>query len=294
MSLSAAPPYSVIVPAHNEGRVISRLLQGLLGGFAHDDPARPEVIVVCNGCSDDTAAVARSAAPGCKVIELAQGSKPLALNAGNAAATAYPRFFVDADILVTHRDLAAVAQALDEPGIHAAAPRIAIDLAGCSAPVRAYYKVWQCQPYVQRGMVGSGVFGLSKEGLEIVGEFPAIIADDGYVRSRFAEEQRRSIAKDREGHAVSFTVFPPRDLGSLLSIEARRRRGDAELRAKFPTAFAVRTTSGGSLLSSRKEGATLGQIMTYAAIKLGGRALFAFEKLTGRRAKWRRDESSRA
>ena len=47
---------SVIIPAHNEERVISRLLEALTLGHT---PGELEIIVVCNGCSDDTAGVAR-------------------------------------------------------------------------------------------------------------------------------------------------------------------------------------------------------------------------------------------
>lgn len=287
------PPYSVVIPAHNEARVISRLLKGLLGDFAPSDPGAPEVIVVCNGCSDDTAQVARDAAPGCKVIELEQGSKPLALNTGNAAARALPRFFIDADIMVSHVDLLATAAALGEPGVCAAAPAIRVDLTSCSRAVRSYYRIWQNQPYVRQAMVGSGVFGLSAEGLAAVLPFPDIIADDGYVRTRFTEGQRRSVASDAQGRATGFTVFPPRRLLSLLSIEARRRRGDAELRSLFPTSQTVRSTRSASLLRETEQGNSLADVAIYSAIKVGGRAMLAFERLTGRRARWHRDESSR-
>ena len=50
---------TIIIPAHNEAAVIGQTLQGLLRQAGEGD----EVIVVCNGCSDDTAGVARRFEP---------------------------------------------------------------------------------------------------------------------------------------------------------------------------------------------------------------------------------------
>src|SRR5262245_58336894 len=47
---------SVVIPAHNEARVIERGLSSLLEGAR---PGELEIVVVCNGCTDDTAARAR-------------------------------------------------------------------------------------------------------------------------------------------------------------------------------------------------------------------------------------------
>ena len=62
------PRISVVVPAHNEGRVLPRLLASLQSArdaHAHG-PAAVEVIVADNASTDDTAAVA--AAHGCRVF----------------------------------------------------------------------------------------------------------------------------------------------------------------------------------------------------------------------------------
>lgn len=284
------PAFSVVVPAHNEATVIARCLDALLGG-----EARPEIVVVCNGCSDDTAAIARAAAPQATVLDLAQGSKIIALNAGNAQASATPRFFVDADVVVSGDALAAVARVLARDGeIKAAAPALEIDLTGCSWPVRAYYKVWLRQPYVHYGMVGSGVFGLSADGLAAVGEFPNVIADDLYVRTRFSPEQRQRVAQDDQGRAVRFTVFPPRDLRSLLRIEARRRAGDMQLAdTAHATQHGARTTTGGTLLGSLGRGVGPLDLACYLAIKTVGR-LWARRMVRSRKAiEWKRDDSSR-
>lgn len=283
--------YSVVIPAHNEAAVIERCLRALM-----DDPqGPPEIVVACNGCTDDTAAIARRVAPGATVLEIAQGSKILALNQGNAAAAATPRFFVDADIVVTGKALRAVAQTLDDSTpVRAAAPALAVDLAGCSGPVKSYYKVWMQQPYVRVGMVGSGIFGLSAKGLEEVGTFPDIIADDLYVRTRFAPDQRLRVERDGQGNPVSFTVFPPRDLKTLVRIEGRRRAGDMQLDQSHATDHSKRTTTGGTLFGSLgKQGVGPIDLAWYMAIKTAGR-LIARQKIKARKPiAWDRDESSR-
>src|SRR3954462_6356852 len=96
---------SVIIPAHNEANVIERTLSELMSG-AH--PNELEVIVVCNGCTDDTATRARNAGTGYaakhainfQVIDTPTPGKINALNLGDKAATAFPRLYIDADILL--------------------------------------------------------------------------------------------------------------------------------------------------------------------------------------------------
>ena len=50
----ADPSISIILPAHNETRIIYRTLDNLNRLIAGE---KFEVIVVCNGCVDDTAAI---------------------------------------------------------------------------------------------------------------------------------------------------------------------------------------------------------------------------------------------
>src|SRR6478735_2382051 len=47
---------SVVIPAHNEAQVIEPNLRALLAGV---EPGAFEVVVVCNGCTDATADIAR-------------------------------------------------------------------------------------------------------------------------------------------------------------------------------------------------------------------------------------------
>ena len=77
---------SVVIPARDEERVIGRCLATLLDGI--DDRGQVDIVVVCNGCTDGTADVVRAVTPWVTVLELAEGSKPAALDAGDRAALA--------------------------------------------------------------------------------------------------------------------------------------------------------------------------------------------------------------
>lgn len=83
---------SVVVPAHDEEQVIGRALSAIRrqGAAVH------EVIVVCNGCRDRTAALARRA--GARVLVTERRGVSLARNLGARRASGDLLLFVDADV----------------------------------------------------------------------------------------------------------------------------------------------------------------------------------------------------
>ena len=78
---------SVVVPACQEEATIERCLEALL---CDARPGELDVVVVCNGCSDATAALARGVGARLghrvDVLELDAASKAAALRAGDSAA----------------------------------------------------------------------------------------------------------------------------------------------------------------------------------------------------------------
>ncbi len=82
-------PVSLIVAAHNESAEIADTIAAAMSqGFA-------EIIVACDGCTDDTAPVARKA--GATVLELERGGKVAAQNAAVERATGELLAFADAN-----------------------------------------------------------------------------------------------------------------------------------------------------------------------------------------------------
>lgn len=276
---------SVIIPAHNEERVIAAALNELLVGAISGEL---EVIVVCNGCTDNTAAVVTSFGSAIRCIETEVPSKANALNLGDAAASGFPRFYQDADVVLSLDAIRQVAQVLQAGQFLAAAPQMQMDLRKASLPVRAYYEVWQQLPYVREGMIGVGVYALSEEGRRRFDAFPRIIADDGYIRALFRTYERSSV------DSCYSLVRAPASLAGLLKIKTRSRLGGYELRRKFPELLRNEEKHYGNALFG-----LLGQVHLWPKIPV----YLSVNLLTRFRAKkyariqgftgWERDDSSR-
>lgn len=222
---------SIVIPARDEARVIERCLEGLLSDAA---PGEFEITVVCNGCSDDTAARARAFEPQVRVLEIPEGSKSRALDLGDRSSSGFPRFYLDADVVLDTASVRTVATALTG-GIEAAAPRPLVDLGSSSWPVRAFYRVWSSLPYVREGMVGCGVYALSERGRERFAAFPEVIGDDAFVRALFSSSERAAV------DAAEVRVTPPRSLAGLIRARTRSRLGLYQLRRSSPE---LSTTAG--------------------------------------------------
>ncbi|MEM8726487.1 MAG: glycosyltransferase [Pseudomonadota bacterium] len=284
-------PFTIIIPAHNEESVIARCLETVLADAPED--GRAQIIVAANGCKDRTVEIAREVAPEALVLDLPQGSKTKAMNAANAEAAYFPRIYLDADVRCSYGTLEALAQALRQPGVMAASPRIAMDLSRSNALIRAYYRVWLTQPYVKRNMVGSGCFGLSQAGYEVIGDFPPITGDDIWVHSRFREGERRNIAEDAEGNAVFFTVSPPRRAIDQIRVETRRRLGNEEVLRLYPSPHFTGSNQAGDLRTALKEGASIFDVAAYLGIKVIARVRARWTKRRSDTIEWERDLAAR-
>lgn len=111
------PGVSVIVPAYNEAAGIAATVRSLV---ASHYPGDLEVIVVDDGSSDDTAAIASGLRLGnVRVIRQPNGGKPSALNRGLAAARHEICVLVDADTIFRPDALARVVARFSDPDVGA-------------------------------------------------------------------------------------------------------------------------------------------------------------------------------
>lgn len=282
---------AVIIPAFNEAASIDETLRAVLDSAGDRDV---EVIVVCNGCTDDTAQRARRHEPRVRVIETPKGSKTNALNLGDEAAVSFPRLYLDADVVISKTLIADLVQSLDDPQPRVAYPNVHYDLEASSAAVRAFYDVWRSMPYNRPGRIGVGVYAMNRAGRERFGRFPDLIADDGFVRGQFTGDECRIV------ETCFTTVRAPATLRSLVKIKTRSRLGLYQLRRLHPDVMrrhhvpsARHRIASGEDRSRSIVGRTLGGLSVYLLVNVITRMRAAVQARSLEHYCWERDESTR-
>jgi glycosyltransferase involved in cell wall biosynthesis len=221
---------SVVIAAHNEASVITSCLDTLL---ADARAGEFDVIVVANGCSDDTAAVAAVNSQ-VTVLDLARAGKSAALNAGDAIARGFPRIYLDADIRLSTSAARALSVAVEPepatPGptgvrhVLAAVPRRTLQLDGRPLLVKSYFAINRELPLFTHGLFGRGAIALSAAGRKRFDQFPDLVADDLFLDSLFSDDEKAQI------DSISVEVATPRRTRDLLRRLVRVRRGNAAMR----------------------------------------------------------------
>lgn len=270
---------SVVIPAHNEERVLARLLEAL-------DVAREpalEVVVAANGCSDATVEIARGYPV--TVLDLPEPGKPGALERGDAAVTGYPRLYVDADVELTRDSLEELCDGL-VGSVHAVGPRRVLPMAGVSWPVRAYYRFWQRLPAVRTGLFGRGVIAVDAVGHARLLPWTGAMSDDLRGHLAFGPTERTVVGTAR------VVIWPPKTYRDLLARRVRAMTGNALLGgagAQTGTRTSLKDVVSQALREPREFPGALVFLLTAGIAKAAG----------ARRARrgdlrWLRDESSRA
>lgn len=224
------PPCTIILPAHDEAEYIGPCLRTIL---AQDYSAPIDVIVVANGCRDDTAARARALARAftdrgwqLKVEELPQGGKIGALNHADNLASPGIRLYLDADIRMSPQLLSGIVAVLDVPQPRYAGGRLVVAPAR-NAVSRAYARFWQKLPFVAQGVTGAGLFAVNQAARERWEAFPQIISDDTFARLQFDESERFLVDEPYEWPLVE--GFAP-----LVRVRRRQDQGVAQIARIFP------------------------------------------------------------
>lgn len=276
---------SIIVPAHNEAHVIGRLLGPLLGSAGRDEL---EVLVVANGCTDDTAEVAASFGPAIRVHCIPDASKREALAIGNREATSFPRIYVDADVELRLQDVRALAEALRRPGVLAATPELVLAFAGCSWPIRWYYDVWTRLPEVRRGLFGRGVVAISEAGYARIAKLPPMLADNLVASLAFSPGER-IVAP-----GAQVIVRPPLTFADLMRVRVRAVTGVAQVeRTEGAPSSAARTRPGDLVAMVRDRPRMAPRVTLFLAVAMFARLRASRAVRNQDYSTWLRDESSR-
>ncbi|GAB2567647.1 glycosyltransferase [Nocardia heshunensis] len=271
---------AVIVPAYDEAAVIERTLRPLGAAAA---AGYFELIVVANGCTDDTAARARTI-PGVQVVELPIGSKPLALNTGDEVATLWPRLYLDADIGITAPTVLAVLDRLNDGDILAARPTFRYDSAAATAIVRSYYRARRTMSAHHNALWWAGVFGLTAEAHKRFGTFPDVTGDDMFVDTQFSDAEKTVVPTEP-------TVWTtPTDLPGLLTVLTRHHRGNTELLERNPQQTPkTGSTTAISILRTITGPRSALDAAVYLAVAITARRRAAHST-----TRWERDTTSRS
>lgn len=278
-----------MIPAHNEAQVIGRLLDSLLAD-SESCENETDIVVVCNGCTDDTAQVAAARGPRVRVVETPTPSKHAALRTGDDHARGFPRVYVDADVVITGADVRALTEPLDDgtSGVLATAPERHIPLDGCAWRVRAYYRVWQRLPAVRAGLFGRGVIAVSKAGHARITALPPLMADDLAASLAFAPEERRVV------DAARVVVHPPRTWPDLIKRRIRAAVSTAQVEQhQRPEEATARTSKADLTTLLRREPRLLASVVVFVAAAVVARRKAAKAVEAQDFGTWLRDESSR-
>ena len=261
--------------------MIGRCVRALQTGV---QPGEIDIVVVANGCTDNTVQVARSVVPPIQVLSLAEASKTVALNAGDAVVSAFPRAYVDADVELHGACLRAVVDELNTGGFHYGAPRTSVELTGRPWLVRLFYRAFQALPYAGNEPVGGGVYVLSEPGRRRFEQFPDLVADDLFVRNLFQRHERRSVP------GCTFAVHAPRTLRGLLAMRERAYRGNREYAQRGLRSPAEPTFELGSMLRTLRRDPIA--MLVYLAVNVLARLRLRLQ-MREAHVVWERDDSSR-
>jgi glycosyltransferase involved in cell wall biosynthesis len=226
---------SILIPAHNEADYLPDCLAALAASDATSGDV--EVIVIANGCTDATAEIARDFETAFQmkhwtltVLDLTEGGKLLAWNAGEAAAKGDVLIYLDADVLVSPPLVAQITAALQSttPAYASGRPNVTVQ----DDPVtRHYTRFWCTTPFMTHGVPGFGVFAMNRAGRARWGSWPDIISDDTFARLNFTPAERISVPAAFDWPMIE---------GFMRLVQVRRRQdiGVAEIEDNYPQLMA--------------------------------------------------------
>ena len=163
------PDVSVIVPAYNEEAGIAATIESMA---ASSYPGRLEIVVVDDGSTDDTAAIARSLGyPYVYVITQPNSGKPGALNTGIAASQSEVLVMVDGDTVFEPDTIERLVAPMRDPRVGAVSGNAKV------GNRRGFLGGWQHLEYVTG-------FNLDRRMYDMLGIMPTVPGAIGAFRKR--------------------------------------------------------------------------------------------------------------
>lgn len=275
---------SVVVPAHNEEAGIARLLTALTTGPG----GALEVVVVANGCTDRTVEVAKGFSAPVTVLDIPTPSKAVALRAGDAAASHWPRAYVDADVVIDRAAIGLLARTLAVDALLACAPERELLLTNSSWLVRCYYGVWERLPQVRSGLFGRGVVMVTDIGGDRLRALPQVMSDDLVMSEAFAPGEAAVVP----GAVVR--IVPPRTVRDLVRRRVRVVTGNAQADQHGLRSGGSKTSLRGLVAMATRDPGLAARLPVFFGITAWARVRSRRAVRRGDFQTWLRDESSRA
>lgn len=212
---------SVIIPVFNESAVLRQTVPTVLEAIRNADA---EVVFVCNGTQDQSVQILKSfERPSVSVLELPLSGKANAINHGETLVKHFPRFYLDADVMIPPNALTRLAEVLSTGQCELASPRIIFDLSQANRLSRWITNTWTALPHSNLGAFHH-LLGVSEAGRNRWETLPDIFADDAYIESQIPPT-RRQIVDD-----VRVTTWAPAGYTDWLKVRSRWIQGHVQLR----------------------------------------------------------------
>jgi len=275
------PKGSVIIPVCNEAKVLPKTAAALKLALRGMDF---EVIYVCNGVTDASVQAIESVfLEEARIIQLPEANKTAALNAGDLAASSFPRFYLDADISFEPATLQVLQRTLQEGHADLVGARITSDTSAASSWARAASEVWLSLPHARRDAFQC-LIGFSEAGRSAWQELPDIIADDSFITSCVPPERRL------RHNEVTLDMPLPLDFWSWVRVRARWLQGQREMEA---LGRPIPASSGQSreLLAGLRRPTWAPKVLAFLCVRLLASVWCLFSPRN--KAHWDRDESTR-
>jgi glycosyltransferase involved in cell wall biosynthesis len=212
--------YSVLIPVHNEATLLPTTVPALLASIQSDVA---EVVFVCNGCDDGSAAlISNLTGDRARVIDLPKRGKTHAINIGDSYLKAFPRFYIDADITLSPDTLGQLRNCLINEEVELVAPYVAYDTSGASTLARYVSEISEALPHGKGGGFHC-VLGISAAGRARWGLFPDILGDDIFIEATVPAEKRIVL------RSACVTTKPPSWFWAWVLVRTRWIRGERQL-----------------------------------------------------------------
>ncbi len=223
---------SIIIPVYNEVCRLPHTIPSILAAvkLLAEAGIEAELAFVCNGCRDDSSRIIREHLTNTafRLIELPEASKTAALNVGDSLVHFFPRFYVDADVIVPRNIFLELYNTLQPADgcagdvVELVSPKIEFDTHHATLASRQITHMWKLLPHGDSDAFHH-VLGLSAQGRERWREFPKIIGDDAFIVAQVPSSRRKLVDE------VAIITWAPSTFWSWVRVRERWERGHHEL-----------------------------------------------------------------